>query len=49
MTATYYVAGCEGVSCDNGECTKSALDRCDGTKQCSDGSDEANCGKNSCV
>ena len=26
MIAVYYVAGCDGVACDNGECTKSKLD-----------------------
>ena len=43
----YYV-DCTGFPCDNGECTTSVLDRCDETKQCSDGSDESNCGKLQC-
>ena len=39
-------AGCEdGFPCDNGECTSSIFDRCNGVRDCSDGSDEDNCGK----
>ena len=34
---------CWGYKCDNGECTAIPTDRCDGTKDCSDGSDEKNC------
>ena len=32
-----------GYQCDNGECTLSSYDRCDGSRDCSDGSDEQNC------
>ena len=40
-----YVAGtCDwGYMCDNGECTLTSYDRCDGKRDCSDGSDEQNC------
>ena len=44
-----YHVDCSGFPCDNGECTTSVLDRCDEIKQCSDGSDEANCGKLQCI
>ena len=38
--------GCDdGFPCDNGECTSSIFDRCDSVRDCSDGSDEDNCGK----
>lgn len=36
---------CIGFPCDDGGCTTFSIARCDGTKDCTDGSDETNCGK----
>ena len=38
-------ADCTGFPCDDGGCTTLSIARCDGTDNCADGSDEANCGK----
>ena len=39
----YYYAACSGFPCDDGGCTSSPFDRCNGIDDCSDNSDESNC------
>ena len=38
-------ADCIGFPCDDGGCTTFSITRYDGTDDCADGSDEANCSK----
>ena len=47
MISFHHVVGCEffQYQCDNGQCISSSFATCDGTQDCSDGSDEEGCGK----